>query len=593
MEAEILIQSITFAIVAGIAMQVLAEKARLPSIVFLMLAGILLGPEVANLIQPRAMGTGLEVLVSLSVALILFEGGLSLDLKAIGSVNKSVRNLLSLGLLIVVAGVTLLAHYLLGLSWLVSALFGAIMTISGPTVIFPIMQRVRVKKSIETVLKSEAVLADPLGAILAVVILDVILVSQQTTMIYFVYAFVVKIFVGLLVGFIMGWIAGKVLKRGYISSELKNLVVFAWVFAIFFLSNLIEGETGILAVVIAGFAMQRENVPQLARLKKFKGQLSILFISILFVLISANLDLSQLVKVGWVGLFVVALIIFIVRPLAVFASIEKQFGFRERLFISWIGPKGIVSASIASLFTLILAKQGFEEAYVLEAMVFLTIMITVTAQGTSARRFAKACDCLIQGGSIIVVGANALGRTLATAFKEIGKEVTLVDNNMDHCLISEDDGLDTVCGNALDSIVLENANISKSAILIATTANSEVNYLVCQMAKEQYQIPEVYPAIDAPHKGLHHNLVDEIGGNLAYGKPVNIQAWKDAVDEDCVKISDQVLSGDKGGKMKDLSLDSFDDDSWIPLILKRKAGYYFIHADQQWSPGDILIFLSK
>lgn len=591
--SQILLQTITLAIAAGVLMQVLAEKAGLPSIVFLMIAGIALGPEFLGLIEPKVLGHGLEVWISLSVALILFEGGLSLDFQEFKNVNKSVRNMISLGLLITIVGSAMTVHYLMGLDWYMSALFGSFISITGITAIVPILRRVRVKRDLATILRSEAILCDPLGAFISVGVLEVILASDQQTWFDFTYTFFWKIFIGLAFGLFMGWVLGKLLKKRYIDDDLKNLVVLAWVFASFYFSNLIEPNTGILTVVIVGFAVQREKIPQLNTLKRFKGQLSVLLISILFILISANLDLGHLERVGYPGLLVIVIVTLIVRPLAVFLSNHGLLSFKDKIFVSWIGPKGIVSASVASLFSLILVKESLDDVLLVEALVYMTIMLTVTIQGLSARRVAAACDALIQDGAIAIVGANALGRTLGTAFKEIGKEVILIDSNIEHCRISAEDSLETVYGNCLDPNILEQANLSKVSLLIATSANSEVNFLVCQMAKDIYQVPEVYPAIDVPDKGVQHQLVDQIGGNLAYAKPVNIQDWKDAVELDQVKIVDILLDSDKGGVLKDFKLKNIDDNDWIPLILKRKSGYFFVHADQQWSKGDILIYLSK
>ena len=592
--AQNILQTITISVAVGIAMQVLSQKAKLPSIAFLMFAGILLGPQFLDLVDPLSLGPGLEVLVSLAVALILFEGGLSLDFDSFKTVNQSVRNMLTIGLTITLVGSALAAKFLLGLDWSLSFLFGSFMTITGLTVINPILQRVKVDRNIATILRSEGILSNPIGAFISVGVLEVILASKQQTWMFFLYEFLFKICVGLFVGFVLGWLLGRILKKRYIEDDLKNLVVFAAVFTIFFTSNLIEANTGILAVVVAGFAVQRENIPQLNKLKRFKGQLSVLFISILFILISANLNLDSLVSLGWKGVAIVAISMLVIRPISIFASNVGILKLKEKLFISWIGPKGIVSASVASLFTLILVKNGIQDAELVEALVFLVIMVTVLIQGLSARRAADFCDCLLTDGAIIIVGGNALGRTLGTAFKELGKEVVLIDNNKDHCKLSMQDNLATICGNALDIEVLDRANIQRTSLLIATTANAEINYLVCQMARELYGIPEVYPAIDSPHKGVNDHFVNEIGGNLAYAKPVNIEDWKIAVDEDSVRILDLDLPEPKNNAvLKDFKLDNVDDNDWIPLILKRKTGYFFVHADQVWSKGDILIYLLK
>jgi Kef-type K+ transport system membrane component KefB/peroxiredoxin family protein len=502
--------------------------------------------------------------------------------------------MLTIGLGITLVGSALAARFLLGLDWSLSFLFGSFMTITGLTVINPILQRVKVDRNIATILRGEGILSNPIGAFISVGVLEIILASKQQTWMFFLYEFLFKICVGLFIGFVLGWMLGRILKKRYIEDDLKNLVVFAAVFTIFFTSNLIEANTGILAVVVAGFAVQRESIPQLNKLKRFKGQLSVLFISILFILISANLNFDSLISLGWRGIAVVLVSMLVIRPISIFASNIGILTLKEKLFISWIGPKGIVSASVASLFTLILVKNGINNAEVVEALVFLVIMSTVVIQGISARRAAAACDCLLTDGAIIIVGGNALGRTLGTAFKELGKEVVLIDNNTHHCELSLQDNLETICGNALDTEILEKANVDRTSLLIATTANAEMNYLVCQMAKDLYSIPELYPAIDSPHKGVNDHFVNEIGGNLAYAKPVNIEDWKVAVDEDSVRILDlDMPEPHSNAVLKDFVLNDVDDDDWIPLILKRKNGYFFVHADQTWSKGDILIYLLK
>lgn len=398
---------------------------------------------------------------------------------------------------------------------------------------------------------------------------------------------------GTLVGVIMGWLIGKFLRKKFVSEELSGLVLIAWVFGTFFLSNVIEGNTGILAVVFVGGAVQRENLPQLKVMKRFGGQLSVMFISILFIFISANVQLENIFTLGLPGVFTVLCLMFIVRPVCVFIANYNLLSFKEKIFVSWIGPKGIVSASVASLFALILTKNEIPHAELVESLAFLTIASTVIFQGLTARTVAKFCDVLMKTGGIVIIGANALGRTLGKAFSELAREVVLVDNNVDNCKDAAVDDLETVFGNCLDPSVLESANIHSVETVIATTANSEVNFLVCQMAKDNYHMKEVYPAIDVPEKGVHQNLVDEIGGNLAYAKTVSIEDWKQAVSKNQVKIIEWEMVDQKGGMLCDLEAVGIDQNNWLPLILKRGQEYHFAHSDLLWQEGDVLICLSK
>lgn len=589
---ELLIQTFVAAIVSGIIAQVIAEKVKLPSIVFLMLFGFLLGPQVFHVIEPSVLGDGLEVFVSLAVALILFEGGLSLDLNSFKQVNQSVRNMVTAGMLLMIGGSAFVLHLVMDLDWLMCVLYGAFMSITGLTVINPILQRVRIKKDLVTILRSEGILTNAIGAFVAVTILEVIL-ATESSLSFFALELAKKFVVGSLIGFAMGWFLGRILKRKFISSDLKNLATLAWVFATYYISSQFVDNTGILAVVMAGYAVQRENIPQISTLKKFKGQLSILMISILFILISANLDINNLLSIGKPGVLVVLAVILLVRPIAIFVSNSKQLSVKEMLFVSWIGPKGIVSASVASLFALILVKHGHQEAVLLESLVYATIIVTVLAQGLSAAWVARLCDCLAKTGGVLIVGANTLGRTLGTAFAEIGRDVTLIDNNFDHCKASSEDGLETVYGNCLDPVILELAGIDATETMIATTSNSEVNFLISQLAKDSYSVPKVYPAIDSPDKGVHHKLVEEIGGNLAYAKTVSIEDWKLAIDQSQVQIVEWEINCNKTMMLCDLVLEDVADEDYLPLILKRDSHYYFAHSDQLCSKGDVLIYLYK
>lgn len=600
--SQVIMQSFVIAIFAGVLMQVLAEKLKLPSIVFLLIAGILLGPQVCGLIQPCVLGPGLSVLVSLAVALILFEGGLSLDFESFKGVDVSVRNMLTIGLAVTVLGSALVCHFLLDLNLPLSLLFGSFMSITGLTVINPILRRVKIKQDLATVLRSEGIFSNAIGAILSVAVLELILVTDEISSSVpgavenipigtFLYAFFIKVIVGVAVGYLTGRLLGQILKSSIVATNLKNLVVLAWVFATYALSNYVESNTGILAVILTGFAIQKEDIPQLNTLKRFKGQLSILFISILFVLIAANLQFSNFKILGLPGVFIVGIVILVVRPIAVFLSNIGLFSIKDKIFLSWIGPKGIVSASVASLFTFLLREQGIQEAIIVETLVFSTIIVSVLAQGLTARAAAKACDCLEKGGYIIIVGANVLGRIIAKVFVDMGKDICVIDNNKEHCRLAAEDDLLTVYGNCLDSNVLEQAQIDKASIVIATTANSEVNFLACQIARDLYQVDNVYPAIGNPDKSVHARLVGEIGGDLAYTKVLNIDYWKKAIDNNEVTIFEKEL--DDSGKLSELIFDELDDQDWIPVILKRKESFFFAHAAQPFNSGDVLICLSK
>ncbi|HJU86753.1 MAG TPA: sodium:proton antiporter, partial [Gemmatimonadota bacterium] len=438
--AQKLVQMIAVAIAVGMLAQVLAQKARLPSIVLLLGLGILIGPDGIGWIDTRAFGRGLEAIVTIAVALILFEGGLQLHYVDLAAVGRTVRNLVTIGAAVTVIGATLAAHLVAGFPWRLALLFGAIVSVTGPTVINPLLDRVRVQRRLDTVLRGEGIVIDPIGAIFAVVILEIMLTSDSSVWTG-LQAFALRMGLGAAIGLAGGWVLGRILRmRRLLEPEIKNLVVLAWVLALFAISELLAGESGLAAVVIAGMTVRRESIPRQHQLRRFKGELSVLFISLLFILLSAHLRLSTIAAVGWRGVAVVALLMWVVRPLNVLASTARtDLTWRERLFVMWICPRGVVAISISSFIAILLAsgspavtraRLSAQAGEALVALVFLTIAITVVVQGITAAPVARLLGVAATSSRhVVVVGANALGRTFASLLKEHGREPLLVDAN--------------------------------------------------------------------------------------------------------------------------------------------------------------------
>ena len=308
---------IVIAVVAGISAQVIGEYLKVPSIVFLLLLGILLGSDGIDLLHPNELGVGLEVIVALAVAVILFEGGLNLELRELGKVSGSLRNLVTLGTLITLVAGGMAAHWLAEFPWSIAFLYASLVVVTGPTVIGPLLKQVRVDRQVSTILEGEGVLIDPVGAILAVVVLNAILNSDSAP-ITVASGLVFRLGIGTLVGVIGGWLIGLFLKTtDRISEELKNLVVLAGLWGLFVLSQTLYSESGLMATVAAGITVKAFGLPEERLLKRFKGQLTVLFVSVLFVLLAADLSIASVFALGWGSVIAVMTLMLVIRPISI------------------------------------------------------------------------------------------------------------------------------------------------------------------------------------------------------------------------------------------------------------------------------------
>lgn len=597
--APLLVRMVAVAIGVGILAQVVAGRVRLPSIVFLLAFGVLVGPDGLGWIEPDAFGVGLQAIVTVAVALILFEGGLELRLLDLAAVGGTVRNLVTIGAGITVVGAAAAAHYLVGFAWPLAFLFGAIVSVTGPTVITPLLDRVRVTRRVDTILRGEGILIDPVGAILTVVVLDVIL-SAETSLWLGFSEFAVRLLVGVAIGLAGGWSLGRVLRlKGVFADELKNLVVLAWVLVLFAAAEALASESGLAAVVIAGMAVRRESIPRENQLRRFKGELSVLFISMLFIMLSAHLPLATLAAVGWSGVLTVVVLMLVVRTVSVLVCTwGRDIRWRERLFLMWVSPRGVVAISIASFIglrmeigspELVAAGLTAVDGEQLLALVFLTIAITVVVQGLTAGSVARALGVDAEAGRyVIVVGANPLGRKVGALLRDYGWDVLLIDTNSRNVRQARANGLVARAGNCLDRQVLEEAQMESATVVVAVTANQAVNFLVGQIALEEYHILSVHPALIDAEKGVGEKLVEDVGVDLAFGGPLDVVDWNRSLDRDAVRQA--VLS--LGESPPEKPLGELDlPDGVLPVLTLRGDRSYLCHAATQWSPDDRVVVL--
>ncbi len=374
-------------VAAGLTAVLLGRWLNLPAIVLLLLFGVALGPSGLDWVRPALLGDGLETLVSLSVVIILFEGGLSLDLSALSGLSGSLRNMVSLGPLITLGGAAAASHWLAELPWSLALIFGALVTVTGPTVITPLLRQLGIEPEAAAILEGEGVLVDPLGAILAVVVFN--LTTSPVPAWESLVGLGLRLGVGGLVGWLGGWLLARLLSSPRVGEDLYNPLGLAAVWGIFGLSDRLISDSGLLAVVIAGLVVRQQASAAEQELAPFNRNLTLVAIAVLFILLAADVSPQGLVALGWGGPLTVLALMLVVRPLMVgLCTLGSPLSWQQRLFISWLGPRGIVSASEASLFALLLSERGITGGAAIKSLVFLTVFLTVTLQGLSAGALA-------------------------------------------------------------------------------------------------------------------------------------------------------------------------------------------------------------
>ena len=480
-------------IILGILAQWVAWKFKIPAILPLILIGLLVGPIAAAYLSEDGSkwiepiwngekglfpGEGLYYFVSLAISIILFEGGLTLKRSEIKNVGPVITKLITVGAAITFFGAGILAHYIFHLSWDLSFLFAGLIIVTGPTVITPI-RNIPLKKDISTVLKWEGILIDPIGALVAVLVFEFISVGggggfTKTALIEFG-----KILLfGTTFGFTFAHALAFAVNKRLIPHYLLNVVSLSAVLLVFVESELFAHESGLLAVVVMGMVLGNGKLNNIKELLYFKESLSVLLISILFILLSANINIEDLMLLyTWKTASLFAIVVFVLRPLAVFVSTFKsKLKLNEKLFISWVGPRGIVAAGIASLFGSKLIKQGVEGAEYITPLVFMIVLGTVLLNATTARVFAKLVGVFLKkSDAILFVGASNPARLIASFLKAKGKRIILIDSNKNFVQQALDDDLEAFKVDVYDDELTDNIELNDVGYLIALTGSDMVN----------------------------------------------------------------------------------------------------------------------
>ncbi|HHC6516667.1 TPA: cation:proton antiporter [Vibrio parahaemolyticus] len=509
--------------VIGLGCQWLAWRLRLPAILFLLLAGLIVGPFMQWLKPDEILGNLLFPLVSLAVAVILFEGSLTLNFKEIRGVSGSVWSIVSIGAIISWAATSVATHYFLGFTWELAMLFGSLTVVTGPTVIVPLLRTVRPNSTLANILRWEGILIDPLGALFVVMVYEFI-VSHSAVNSMEVFGTIIA--VGVILGVASGAAVATVLRRAWLPEYLQPFAVLMVVLGVFSVSNHIESEAGLLTVTVMGMWLANAKDINIQQILHFKEHLTILLITGLFIFLAARISLDDFAALGSGALLLFVFMQLVSRPLSIFLStMRSNLNLKDKLFLSWVAPRGIVAASISSLFAIKLIEYGVDGASLLVPMTFMVIIGTVVLQSATARPMAIALGVAEPAPrGFLLIGASRVAREIGQALARYDRRVLMTDSNWEYISQVRMMGLDYYYGNPISSHADDNLNMIGIGQVVALTPDQHFNIMACMQFVDEFGEDKVHCLQKVKTNGNgseKHSVAQEYHGKLLMGGNVS------------------------------------------------------------------------
>lgn len=512
-----IIQTIIISIILGSAGIVLAERFRIPGILFYFAMGILSGPSFTGLINPGSLGNGLSIMITVFVTIILFEGGMSLNIKQVSSLRSVLFKDIVLTVIVMVSVGFLSARYITGLPWEISLIFATLIVVTGPTVIKPVIRHIALSNRVKNFLNGEAVLIDAVGAILAIVTLEFVLTRHE--LILSIAGFAGSILVGAVSGILFGFAIKYITSSGkFLPRDSNSFFVLGFVFLSFICSEAIVPESGLLTVVIVGLILSTLDYREKEKILNFKDQITRIVTSILFVLLSANFNIRDINEYMTEGLIVVFVIILARFPVIFLSTAKEDFSIREKFFMSWLGPRGIIALSVASIAALKLEAAGVEKARTIEILVFMLISVTVLLQGMSARFLAGKLKILVKGDrNLIILGVNNISLMIAEKWSSDRTGVLFIDSSRKNCRQAEQKGFTCREGNGLDPATYSGIDLDNFTSVLAASDNNEINVIFCRFLKENFGLQNLYTVLNEKAGEELSEIIHTEGIKLAFG----------------------------------------------------------------------------
>ena len=573
-----------------------AWRVRLPAILFLLVFGVMVGP-VAGILDPDDLfGDLLFPIISLSVAVILFEGGLTLRISELKEIGSTVRNLVTVGALITWIITSLIVHFAVGFDYDFAFLFGALVVVTGPTVIVPMLRTVRPVKKVADILRWEGIVIDPIGALLAVLAFDFYLASRKFEALDDILGlFLLVVAIGAGIGLLFGFGLARVLLKRWLPEYLRSPVTLLMVFVAFALAETMEHESGLLAVTVFGMVVANHRGVDVHDILDFKESLAILLISGLFILLAARIEFAGLLAMGWGAILVVAGIIFVARPIAVFVSaIGSDLTFNEKLIIAWIGPRGIVCAAVAAIFALKLEQQGDPGAALLVPLAFLVIICTVVLQSLTAKPLAHWLGVRDPAPSgFMLVGGGHVARMIANGLAAHGVRVIIVDSDWDHISEARMDGIETYFGNPVSEHADRYLDLSGIGNLVSLSGRSNFDVLTALHFRREFDVAHRFelPTSFEDRQDEKHRIANRHRSQRLFGEDITHNSVRGLIKDGWV-IKNTGLTDEFGlqeymAQYKDTALPLFAIDATERLRL--------VTSERDWEPeaGWQIISLAK
>ncbi len=581
-------------VVSGVLAQWIAWKFRFPSILLLLIFGFIAGPVTGFLNPDSFFGHLLFPFVSISVAIILFEGGMNLKFSELKVVGSLVRNLITIGILITWILSTLAAFYILNFSFTLSVLFGAVLVVTGPTVILPILRHVKPKGQINSILKWEGIVNDPIGALMAILVFEAVFatgVEEATLQVGF--AILKSVLISSSIGLLGGYIIALFIKRDLIPDFLQNPASLTMVVLIFTASNLIQAESGLFAVTIMGVYLANQKKITIKHIIEFKENLRTLLISVLFIVLAARLNLSDIQQLNIESFVFVGALILVIRPAAVFlSSIWTKCSWKEQLFLSMMAPRGIVAAAVASVFSLELIRFGVPEGAKLVPEMFLVIVATISVYGLSAVPLANWLGLSnLNPQGCLILGAHSFAREIASVLKESGYRVLLVDTNRHNITEARMEGYEAHQGSANSNSFLDETELNGIGKLLALTPNAEVNSLAALHLSRIFGGTNVYQlTVEEDEEEQGKAVSQELRGKILFGTNYSYNYLLSRFNQDS-KIKSTPITEEYDYKK---FLSENGGSEVVPMFLIDKEKNLVIYTSEyrpEPKPGQILISL--